>query len=212
MTTAIKIWFCAAVAMIAAAIADPLVESASNAGWFGSGNFTDHSTWDVVPILLVGLLFVALHLWSRVRMTLDAQYDAPDWPRLAKDLLSHSVIRLVPMICAAQVAILYLMETAEQRVMYGHVLGGLIWLGGPIAVSIAAHAVMTVVVAVTASKALQAFADATVQALNAMRALALSHVRIAQPAFVRIQDFALLRRSAAVLRRNGERAPPILSA
>jgi hypothetical protein len=212
MTTAIKIWFCAAVAMIAAAIADPLVESASNAGWFGPGNFTDHSTWDVVPILLVGLLFVALHLWSRVRMTLNARNDAPDWPRLAKDALSHSVIRLIPMIFAAQAAILYLMETAEQRVMYGHVLDGLLWLGGPIAVGFAAHAVMTVVIAVTASKALQAFADATVQALNAMRALALSYVRIAQPAFVRIQDFALLRRSAAILRRNGERAPPILSA
>ena len=116
------------------------------------------------------------------------------------------------MIFAAQAAILYLMETAEQRVMYGHVLDGLLWLGGPIAVGFAAHAVMTVVIAVTASKALQAFADATVQALNAMRALALSYVRIAQPAFVRIQDFALLRRSAAILRRNGERAPPILSA
>src|SRR5579863_7532885 len=98
MTTAIKIWFCAAVAMIAAAIADPLVESASNAGWFGPGNFTDHSTWDVVPAFLVGLFFVALYLWLRVRTALDAHRDSHDWPRIASDALGPNVVRLVPAI------------------------------------------------------------------------------------------------------------------
>jgi hypothetical protein len=212
MTTAIKIWFCAAVAMIAAAIADPMIESASNAGWFGPGNFTDHSTWDVIPALLVGLFFVALHLWTRVRTTINARHDSPDWPRLAKDAIGPSVMRLVPVIFAAQVAILYLMETAEQRVMYGHALGGLLWLGGPIAVSFGTHAIMAALIAVTASKVLRAFADAAIHAMHWMRAFALSHVRFAEPVYLRFQAFSSLGRSAGTASRNGERAPPILSA
>jgi hypothetical protein len=212
MTTAIKIWFCAAVAMIAAAIADPLVESASNAGWFGPGNFTDHSTWDVVPVLLVGMLFVALHLWSRVRTTLIATGRAPDWPRLAIDALGSNVIRLLPLIYAAQVAILFLMETIEQQVVYGRLLGGMIWLGGPIAISLATHAAITAIVAVTASKLLRTFADAAIQAVHAMRALANSYVRVAHPVFIRFQVFGWLRRFAGILTHNSQRAPPFVTA
>jgi hypothetical protein len=211
MTTAIKIWFCAAVAMIAAAIADPMVESAANAGWFGPGNFTDHSSWDVVPVLLIGVLFVALYVWSRVRTTFAAQPGSLEWPRSAMALGSN-ILRLVPLICAAQVAILYLMETAEQHVVYGHALGGTLWLGGPIAVSIAAHATMTILVTATASKVLSAFADATVQALHALRALALTHTCITHPAFLRVREITAFIRSACVLGRIGERAPPILAA
>jgi hypothetical protein len=212
MTTAIKIWFCAAVAMIAAAIADPLVESASNAGWFGPGNFTDHSTWDVVPAFLVGLFFVALYLWLRVRTALDAHRDSHDWPRIASDALGPNVVRLVPAILAAQMAILYLMETIEQRVIYGHVLGGLLWLGAPIAISIMSHAAMAVVVVIVSAKVLQTLAQATIHAWNAIRAHAQPRARIAQPAFLRIQDFNVPSRSAGILRRNAERAPPILAA
>lgn len=212
MTTAIKIWFCAAVAMIAASIADPLVESASNAGWFGHGNFTDHSTWDVVPVLLVGTLFVALHLWSRIRTTLNAQHGSPHWSRSATDALGSSALRLIPLICAAQIAILYLMETTEQHVVYSHALGGMLWLGGPIAISIATHATMTVLVAVTASKALRAFADATFRALHALRTLATAHQRIAHPVYLRVEEISALIRSAGILGRSGERAPPILAA
>jgi hypothetical protein len=212
MTTAIKIWFCAAVAMIAAAIADPLIESASNAGWFGRGNFTDHSTWDVVPVLLVGGLFVALHLWSRVRKTFSAQHESPDWPRSAKDAFGPDIIRLAPLIYAAQVAILFLMETTEQHVVYGHSLGGMLWLGGPTAVSLTTHATATVLIAVMASKVLRAFVEATFHALHALRALALTYVRVAHPAYLRAREISAFVRSACMLGRIGERAPPILAA
>jgi hypothetical protein len=42
-------------AVLAAAIADPLVEFASNAGWFGPGNFTDRSNLDVGPVFALGI-------------------------------------------------------------------------------------------------------------------------------------------------------------
>jgi hypothetical protein len=56
--------FCLVVGISAATVADPLLEGASNAGWFGPGNYTDHSTLDVLPALATAtasaLLYVVL--------------------------------------------------------------------------------------------------------------------------------------------------------
>ena len=53
---------------------------------------------------------------------------------------------------------------------------------------------------------------ATIHALHAMRATANAYMRVAQPAFHRFQELSALQHSAGILRRNGERAPPVLSA
>ena len=63
----VRLWFSVAVAIIAAAVADPILESASNAGLFGHGSFTDHSNLDVLPALCIGLLAVAIHVTLRLR-------------------------------------------------------------------------------------------------------------------------------------------------
>ena len=63
----IRFWYGIAAAVIAAAIADPMIESASNAGWFGPGILTDHSNLDVLPALICGAIFVACFLTLRVR-------------------------------------------------------------------------------------------------------------------------------------------------
>ena len=65
---------CAAV--LAAAIADPLVECASNAGWFGPGNFTDRSNLDVGPVFALGIATLALYLVRRARV-LAARGSSP---------------------------------------------------------------------------------------------------------------------------------------
>ena len=67
LSTSIRLWYCAATAIIAAAIADPCVEFASNSGWFGPGRFTDRSNLDVVPALLVGLAVIACYVGMRIR-------------------------------------------------------------------------------------------------------------------------------------------------
>jgi hypothetical protein len=208
MAMAIKIWFCAAVALIAASIADPLVESASNAGWFGPGNFTDHSTWDVMPVLLAGLLFVLLHLCLRVRSSLVEPRPARPWLTLAAVALGPSVLRLVPFIGAAQIGVLYLMETIEQRVVFGHVLGGTLWLGGPVLLSLAVHAAFCVLVAVTASVALRVLADATTRLVRFVHAITAARVRIAGEACFFVIDINAGRRSAAALGHIAQRAPP----
>jgi|SRR5579872_2510434 len=211
MSGAIKLWFCAAVAMIAASIADPLMEGASNAGWFGPGNFTDHSNWDVVPVVMVGLVFVALHLCLRVRKALAGAQHFPNWLRLTADALGPSVTRLVPFIWLAQILVLYLMETTEQQVVYGHVLGGTLWLGGPAAVSLTAHAAICALVTASAARVLRAFADATVQLVQIVRALGKFPAFAAPATPLNLFDLFDLHRSVRVLCRIGERAPPVLS-
>ena len=80
MIRAIRFWFCLAAAVIAAAIADPVVEFASNHGAFGAGNFTDHSSLDVVPALIAGLIAAALAVGLRVRSHFaDATAPSRDW-------------------------------------------------------------------------------------------------------------------------------------
>ena len=198
--------------MIAACIADPLLESASNAGWFGPGNFTDHSTWDIVPIVLVGLLFVALHLWLRVQKGLAEARLPHSWLPQVTDALGPSALRLVPLTFVAQVSTLYMMETTEQQVVYGHVLGGTLWLGAPILVSLTVHAMICALVTVVLSKALRAFSDATIQIVHLICALATLRLYSPQAAFFDSPRFTENRQPVGALGHTGERAPPVLTA
>ena len=109
--------FCAALAVISAALADPLVEFASNAGWFGRGSFTDHSNVDVMPALLAGAGLMTLYLIRKAGLLVDGEA----FPR--------GVLPLLPAIFILHVFALYAMETTEQFTIAGHVLGPTVWLG-----------------------------------------------------------------------------------
>ena len=198
-----------AVALIAASIADPLVESASNAHLFGAGTFTDHSTWDVIPALLAGLLFVGLHLLLRIRSGLAARDRAPGWLRLANAALALNIVRLIPIICVVELIALYLMETTEQQFVYGRIIGGALWLGGPVLVSVTVHAMSCAIVAFVAAKCLRALADAAIQLVLLVRSCVASPARRARATFFRrAEDFRPMS-SLGALGHVGERAPPI---
>jgi hypothetical protein len=210
--TRASIWlcFCLAVAIIAAAVADALVESASNAGWFGPGNFTDRSNLDVIPALAIGCAFVALYVALRVRIMLAGfRGNARAALRLSNDALGYCGLAMLPVIFALQIVVLFSMETAEQYVVWGHVLGGTIWLGGPIDVSLAAHAVTCVAVTLLAARAIGSLATAALRVINFIRTLATMLPR---------QRLPMMRRRAAAVASNwttfaprsaGVRAPPL---
>jgi hypothetical protein len=206
---AVRIWFCAAVALIAASIADPLVESASNAHWFGPGNFTDHSTWDVIPALLAGLVFVGLYLLLRIRNSLAERGRTPGWLRRANDALGQNILRLVPLICVAELIVLYLMETAEQRFVYSRIIGGTLWLGGPIVVSVTVHAASCAIVAFVAAKSLRALADATIRLVLLIHSFVATTLRRARATFIDLTEDVGRICPSGVLGHVGERAPPI---
>ncbi len=209
--SSIQIWFCLAVAAISAAIADPLVEWASNAGRFGPGNFTDHSSADVVPALLVGALFVVTHLLLRVRRALTSN-PTHDLLRASRAALSGRVMRLLPPTFAVQILALYCMETVEQVAVTGHPLGGMVWLGGPVLVSLAVHAIACVLVAYAASKVLRALTRSVVFAVRILLAMAARPARGVSPTELGRPSACCSPISFFVLCNVGERAPPLLTA
>jgi hypothetical protein len=205
---ALRIWFCLAAGVIAAAIADPIVEFASNAGWFGAGNFTDHSYLDVLPALFAGGAFVAVVVILRVRGALLGREAAPGLLRASRDALRSGVAALLPVTIAIQLCALYVMETAEQVAIFGHPLGGSIWLGGPVLLSLAVHASIGVLVGFAIAWAVRALTSTTLRFIRLVRALAAFPVHGMAPIGLRALRAIAFDLSCPVLCRIGERAPP----
>jgi len=201
----IRIWFCIAAALVAASIADPLVEFASNGGAFGAGSFTDHSNWDVFPALGAGVALVAVYIALRVRRALLRA-------GVHESLRPSALLALLPYVFAVQIALLYVMETAEQFVVAGHALGGVIWLGGPAPVSLAAHAVICVLTTFLLGRlACRLARSAVTPVAHIIAAIAVAR-RFATVTFSVVSRRADARRRAPLLSRTGLRAPPPLPA
>ncbi len=146
------------------------MEFASNHGAFGSGNFTDHSSLDVVPALIAGVVAAGLAVALRVRSHLaDANGPSPDWLAASDKALGSGLGRLLPIAFALQIAALYSMETLEQIAVYGHDLGGALWLGAPLVYGLAAHAVACVAIVFALARGVGALAGATVRVLGLIR-------------------------------------------
>lgn len=210
----IRIWFCVAVALMALAIADPLTEWVSNRGAFGSGNFTDHSNADVLPVLLVGLIFVAVHLLARGRYAVRASaYEAQRWfAAWSRALDMRSLGRLLPFTFVLQIAALWVAETLEQFLIYGHGLGGIVWLGGPLLAALAIHLTFCATVALASAFAIGAVAKTALRAARLVVALTTLALREAHPIARRWAYLPTRRFSAPLVCRIGERAPPFIAA
>lgn len=189
--------FCAALAVMSAAIADPLVEFASNAGWFGRGSFTDHSNLDVVPALLAGVALMTLYLFRKARLVVSGQA----FPR--------GIAPLVPAIFAFQILALYGMETAEQVVVAGHLLGPAVWLGAPPLISLAIHSVVCAGVSLWFGRSIRSLAATTLRVIRLIRAIATFAVRSCAIPARRVFDALSFKELGPVLCRIGERAPPV---
>jgi hypothetical protein len=210
MRSSIRIWFCLAVAVLAAAVADPLIEWASNAGLFGPGNFTDHSNLDVLPALFAGTAFVALYLALRVRALLvNPGKPAPAFVRVSNDALAGSIGGLLPLTFVFQILTVFLMETTEQFAVLGHGLGGTIWLGAPILVSLALHAAACAIGAIVVAYAVRVLAATTLRIIRLVRALMAFPLRGTPSIARRCASIEYLNDSRPVLCRIGERAPPL---
>ena len=210
----VRFWFCIAVALIAAAVADPLVELASNAGLFGPGDFTDHSNWDVLPTLAIGLSFAAFYVALRVRQMLDfARQRVSCWLNASPNALAgRTLFGLLPAVYATQIATLYVMETTEQLVVRGHVLGGTIWLGGPIAISLAVHALFCVAATFCIGWILRLLAQTALRIVRLVLALGTYVLRNAGPVHFACEARVVHRYASPVPCRIGERGPPLVLA
>jgi hypothetical protein len=205
--------FCLAAAVTVAAAIDPAMEWLSNRGLFGPGQLTDRSNLDVIPALLAGFVFSLLVVAGLVRRAIGGRAYAPDWLRrcaVAGD--ERAVVTLLPAIFALQLFVLWAMETLEQFVVAGHPLGGTIWLGGPIAVSLAFHAAGCLTFTGILSLTLRWSAQTIVQVVTLIRRLCsrLAPLRTARP--VRALEIPASRFLAPIIARLNGRAPPFLTA
>ncbi|MBV8149612.1 MAG: hypothetical protein JO092_11005 [Candidatus Eremiobacteraeota bacterium] len=205
----IRLCFCLAVAVVAAAVADPLVEAASNAGWFGPGSFTDHSSIDVLPTFVLGCGFVVLYAALRVRRMLGACHGNEQTAlRLSNEVLDYCMPVMLPVIFTLQIALLYSMETAEQFAVWGHALGGTIWIGGPVVASLAAHAVACVAATFLVARAIRSLGTAALRVLRLMRALA-TLLPIPSPPRTGFRQGTVALSWTFAPRSAGKRAPPL---
>jgi hypothetical protein len=204
-----RVWFCGAVAIIAAGLANPCVEFASNAGWLGRGDFTDHSNLDVIPTLGVGLAFSALIILRRISQLAfpGRAQRLQAWLRLSSHLLRmRNVAPFMPAAFVMQMLVLFSMESVEQEVVHGHVLGGMLWLGGPVAASLAFHALFCVATAYALTKALHGFARNAVRLARLIHATLISAGDVAT--ILLCADQTSPTRPLPLHCGIGERAPP----
>ncbi|MDB5072138.1 MAG: hypothetical protein JWM87_3249 [Candidatus Eremiobacteraeota bacterium] len=164
-------WFVVAVAAIAAALADLVIEGLANHGVFGRHRFTDGSNAVNGPVAVLGAIFLLRILYLRVRRALHAGdgVRGPSGPALRELTLAQIAVR-IGAIFVVQIVALWVMETVEQYAVFGHGFGGTVWLGGPAAVSLGMHAAVCVVTAFSARFILRALEPRALRLLRAMLA------------------------------------------
>lgn len=126
----------------------------------------------------------------------------------AVHLDSLSVRKLLPLIFAAQLATLFIMETLEQRIVLGHVQGGTIWLGGPVLVSLCLHAIGCVLISCILSRGLQKLAKRIADAVCYALATLILQCDLAPAKHRRREPVALAQFLEPFIERLKGRAPP----
>jgi hypothetical protein len=208
--SSVWVWFCLAIAVTAAAIADPIVEFASNSGAFGGGSWTDHSNLDVLPALVIGLAAFILYVMLKARAAYArGNARAQGFLRASDRMLTRMLPRLLIPAFVMQIAVLYVMETAEQLAVWGHTLGPAVWLGGPVLVSLAVHAATCIAVAFAISRCVRALATTTLRVIRLILALVRFAAQAPSPRRRRLARVVTFSVTAPVFCRIGERAPPL---
>jgi len=211
---ALRLPFLLAVALVAAAAGDALVETISNSGVFGRG-YDDNNHLSVIPALVAGAL-----MWLTVTVARTfslfrrgSTLRRGDWLiESATNLARESPLRDIPLVLGLQLVALFAMESIEQLAFGGRLLGGTVWLGGPIAFSLLTHAILGAGCTLLLAALVRAIL-ATVASLvrDAIDAILFSLSRDGRRTFVkRDADATLPRAQAPHVRQLGGRAPPLL--
>ncbi len=203
-----------AVALISAAVGDPLVETISDSRVFGNG-YADNNHLSVIPTLIAGALLAALLIWQQCIALLHDPAEHSDWLRgVAKEISAHSLFHDLPFILTLQFGALFMMESCEQLCVGGKLLNSAAWLGGPIWFSLATHVLLGSCFALLIRHAMSAI-------LRRCAALVRIALEFMADAFARenSSSFARHRHSSGVrfnrtscVHQIGCRAPPLLLA
>jgi hypothetical protein len=202
------------VALVAAAIGDPLVESISNTGIFGSG-YSDDNHQSVLTVLLAGLVLSALLVAARLRFASGKSGSLRDWLRGATaGFAKTSASRNIAIVFAVQLLVVFAMENCEQSLVHGDPLRGLSWLGAPVLVGLAIHFAVCLCCAFAARRVTSALLAAAIVAIcDVLDRLLADRERDAFRAFAcRSQRQTVDRPELLAVRRIRGRAPPFATA
>jgi hypothetical protein len=171
--TIVAALFVMTVALVSAVAGDAFVEGLSNAGMVWHGRYTDRSSVDLLPVsLLAAMLFIGLVGVVIVRRARECGFSRRALIlSTARILSTRTVTRLLPLLFIAQIAALFAMESCEQIAIYGHGLGGNIWLGGPVVMSLMIHASIMIGAAFGLARMVQSLADRLLRAVTSIVAL-----------------------------------------
>ena len=162
--------------------------------------------------MLLGALSVVSAIVSRCREMRHAPSDANGWlVDAAKSFSARSPAVDLPYVYALQLSALFVMESGEQFVASGHLLGGTAWLGGPVLFSLLAHAL----IGATCLLALGSFMRALSRTFASLvriviRYVLLSLVRSSGTLRTGRERARRLRYERAYIARALGRAPPLL--
>jgi hypothetical protein len=205
--------FLVTIALVAAALGDPFVESVSNTGIFG-GSYADNNHLGVLPALFVGgALLLALATLRCAAIWHSSRDDSGAWLKhAARDIAGRSPWYDLVFVLGVQLALLFALESCEQLVAAGTLLGGLAWLGGPILFSLTAHALIGLGCLFALRSLMRAIARTFAALVHA--ALGLLWVLNARSGDAAVHLFGYLplalRAQAPNVRQIGGRAPPLL--
>jgi hypothetical protein len=200
-------------AIIAAAVGDSLVETIANGGAFGRA-YHDNNHSSIVPALVAATVITLVVLLTRCVGLVRKSTHRPLTPSGAhgRRPARYAAVIDLSIVLPMQFGTLFVMESAEQLTGGGKLLGGLAWLGGPIAFSLVTHAVLGTLcafaVAALARSILSRVASFVRKTLDA---ILFALTRGAKRPFVRRCDHASPNRAQAPhARQIGGRAPPNL--
>ncbi len=212
-TSAYRFPFLLAAALVAGAVGDVVVESVSNTGAFGSAYF-DHDRLSVIPVLIAGLALVFEVAALRLAALLRGTAPAARHDRLidaAARFSTRSPLRDLPLVFGLQLAAVFAMQNAEQLAAGGMPVGGLGWLGGPLAFALLVYAATSAACTLVLSYLARAILVAGTVLVRIVLELVLAlGDRAGRPRFGRLAAAPCVRAQAPHVRQIGGRAPPFL--
>ncbi|MBD5656239.1 MAG: hypothetical protein IAI50_13830 [Candidatus Eremiobacteraeota bacterium] len=199
-------------AILAAAIGDPIVEAIANGGSFGSG-YHDADRSSVLPAALAGLV---LAVGAFVLRCLQEWRNAPRRKRRRRAVEATRDSDLSPMLQFAivfglQLLIVLAMQTSEHLLAYGRVgdLHG--WLGGPAWFALVTYGAICLALTATLRRFMQSFVTKIVEDLReAQRRLRSTSLADACKSIARSDSPRLFGALDPGVRRTRGRAPPLV--
>ncbi len=207
-----RVSFVMAIALVAAAIADPLVETIANTGVLGGG-YSDNDHTSVVPTLIFGSALLLLAIGARCLGLVRRASVYRRWVvGIARQLGARPALADLPYVVLLQFVALFAMESCEQLLFNGRLSGGTAWLGGPIWFSVGTHVLIGLICVILAARAMRTIVRRCAALVSIVLDFILCALGIGDASlFARRRHQATCGHAQRLdVRQLGERAPPRL--